>query len=142
MTAASPRLRVESECVRLGHSEVIRRCLELLAGGSAEVEFVVALGGPGALRILSNDVPDSQTYWLRVWAARGLLWAGPGTDAELLRCAFSDDSWRVREMICKVVGRHRVGDMLADVAELESDPTPRVRAAASRAVMRILETSA
>jgi HEAT repeat protein len=83
-----------------------------------------------------------QDYWLRVWAARGLLWAGPGDDIDALRSALADDSWRVREMTCKVVARHRVGDLLDDVVVLESDPVSRVRSAAVGAARRIVEAQA
>lgn len=76
------------------------------------------------------------------WAARGLLWAGPGRDSGLLGKALNDDAWRVREMLCKVVARYRVGDLLDDVAHLESDPTQRVRAAAAPATASIIQAEA
>jgi hypothetical protein len=139
---ATPRLRIEHACRRLGQSEVVSRCLELLAGGTEDPDFIMTLGGPHAARLLDDGLPPGQIYWLRVWAARGLLWAGPGADPAVLRAALRDDAWRVREMTCKVVARHQVGDLLDDVAGLASDPVPRVRHAAKRAVMRIIEASA
>lgn len=116
----------------------MRRCESLLSGGSASPDFVVTLGGPAAVRLLDAGSPPGQAYWLRVWAARGLLWAGPGTDPASLRTALGDDHWRVREMACKVVARHEVGDLLDAVAALERDPVARVRAAASRATMAVV----
>jgi hypothetical protein len=135
---AVPRLRVEQACQRLGPSQVVARCLRVLAGHTDDPDLVVMLGDSHAAQLLSNGIPANQAYWLRVWAARGLLWAGPGDDTKVLRAALSDDAWRVREMTCKVVARHRVGDLLDDVAALESDPVPRVRMAATRAVTRIV----
>ena len=142
MASATPRLRVEGACQELGRGEVVQRCLHLLAGGSADPDFLITLGGPAAMHLLNDGVPDQQAYWLRVWAARGLLWVGPGKDIGLLRTALNDDAWRVREMLCKVVARHRVGDLLDDVADLESDPIQRVRAAAARAAVSIVQAGA
>lgn len=139
---ATPRDRIEQACQGLGTTVVIARCLELLAGGDEDPAFVVTLGGPHAIRLLDRGLPADQAYWLRVWAARGLLWAGPGDDEELLRPALRDDAWRVREMTCKVVARHRVGALLEDVAELAADEVPRVRRAAERAILRIVDDQA
>jgi hypothetical protein len=51
--------------------------------------------------------------------------------------ALNDEAWRVREMALKVVARHRLKDSLATVADLREDASARVRAAASRALMRL-----
>ena len=91
------------------------------------------------MRYFDDGQPEHQEYWLRVWAVRGLLWAGPGDDPAVLHEALSDDHWRVREMACKVVARHCAGDLLDHVANLERDPVQRVRTAAARAVVSILE---
>ncbi len=138
----TPRARIEGACARFGQSEVVRRCNSLLAGGSADPEFVIALGGPAAVRYFDDGQPEHQEYWLRVWGARGLLWAGPGVDITVLRNSLADGHWRVREMACKVVARHRVGALLDLVSDLEADPIKRVRAAALRAAMNIVETGA
>lgn len=138
-SAARPQLRIEQACDRIGRSQLIQRCLGLLAGGADSPDFIAILGGTHAFP--QGDEPSpGQDYWLRVWAARGLLWAGAGDDLDTLRSALKDDSWRVREMTCKVIARHRVGDLLEDVAALESDPIPRVRSAAARALTRIVES--
>lgn len=137
----TPQFRIEMACERFGRAEVIRRCLALLAGGSDDPRFIVMLGGPHAMDLIGAGTP-AQSYWLRVWAARGLLWAGPGDDIDVLRAALTDDSWRVREMTCKVAARYRLGDLLDDISALESDSVPRVRAAAIRAVTLIVEARA
>jgi hypothetical protein len=142
MTAASPRLRIESECRRVGADAFILRCNAMLAGQEESPEFILVLGGRGAQQLLGAESRGSQEYWLRVWAARGLLWAGVGDDTTALQGALHDEHWRVREMACKVVARHRVGDLLDDVAVLRADGTARVRAAAARAAMRIIESAA
>ena len=135
----TPRRRVEGACVSLGRSEVVRRCHTLLTGRTSDPDFVITVGGPAAVRYFNDGQPDDQAYWLRVWGARGLLWAGPGEDTIVLRGALEDDHWRVREMACKVVARHCVGDLLDRVADLEADPIKRVRTAASRAAVNIVE---
>jgi HEAT repeat protein len=141
-SAQTPRLRIELACEQLGQSEVVRRCLRLLTGVTDDPHLIVTLGGAPAARLLDDGIPPGHRYWVRVWAARGLLWAGPGDDYDILRMALTDDSWRVRELTCKVVARYRVGDLLEDVAALEADPVNRVRSAAARATTRIVESRA
>jgi hypothetical protein len=139
MTTAPPRLRVEAACQQVGRGEFISRCGAILAGAEGDPDFVVTIGGAPALHLLSRGLPADQRYWLRVWATRGLLWAGPPNDGEVLRSGLEDVSWRVREMTCKVIARHRVDELLDDLIALEVDPVTRVRAAAARAARRIIE---
>jgi len=47
------------------------------------------------------------------------------------------DADRGREMAAKVIGKHNVGDALEAVAGLTGDQVPRVRAAASRALITL-----
>jgi hypothetical protein len=135
---ATPRMRVSAACQLLGTNAVIERCLDLLAGGEESPDFLIALGGAPARRLLADGLPSGQEYWLRVWAMRGLLWAGPGEEPERLRAGLGDEAWRVREMTCKVVARHRIDDLLEDVGTLEADRNSRVREAAKRAAVRIM----
>jgi hypothetical protein len=95
--------------------------------------LLLALAGPGAGTFLDGQ-PRDDTYWLRVWGARGLLWAWDDSARPAVRQALRDEHWRVREMAAKVVARHELGDTLPVVAGLRDDPVPRVRAAATRAV--------
>lgn len=132
----TPRESVEQECSRRGKDAVIAGCVELLAGREADAELVLALGGPPARWVVSDDAPGP-SYWLRVWAARGLLWAWDDVALDAVLTALDDEAWRVREMALKIVARHRLEDALAEVAGLQDDPVPRVRAAASRALVRI-----
>ena len=73
-------------------------------------------------------------YWLRVWAARGLLYAWDDQAVGSVAAALDDESWRVREMAAKVAARHGLGDLVTGLAGLRDDPVPRVRTAATRAV--------
>jgi hypothetical protein len=57
----------------------------------------------------------------------------------VLRTALEDSAWRVREMTCKVIARHRVDELLEDVIALQTDPVARVRNAATRATRRIID---
>ena len=111
----------------------------MLAGGEEEPDFLVTIGGTPALHLLSQGIPNDQRYWLRVWAARGLLWAGRPNDGELLRTGLEDASWRVREMTCRVIARHCIDELLDEVIALEVDPVTRVQTAAARAARRIVE---
>jgi hypothetical protein len=132
----TPRESIEQECARRGKDAVVAGCMELLGGGDADAELILALGGPPARGVVTGEVPQ-QDYWLRVWATRGLLWAWDDVAVGSVDVALSDDAWRVREMALKVVARHRLEDALLKVADLQDDPVPRVRAAAARALMRI-----
>ena len=129
----SPRQSVEQECSRRGTAEVVAGCIELLAGRDADPALSYALGGPAAASVLGPHPRRDQRYFLRVWAARALLYAWDDRAAGAVLAALADPSWRVREMALKVVARRKLGDGLAAVAALRGDPVPRVRAAAQRA---------
>ena len=116
--------------------------MDLLAGRDIDPELVVALGGPPAQWAVSGEDPGGPDYWLRVWAARGLLWAWDDKALPEILTALTDDSWRVREMAVKVVARHELGDALPIVTELRNDPVLRVRRAAERAAVRIIGSGA
>jgi hypothetical protein len=132
----TPRESIEQECARRGKDAVVAGCIELLGGGESDAELILALGGPPA-RWVVTGAPSGPPYWLRVWATRGLLWAWDDAALQSIEVALNDDAWRVREMALKVVARHRLEDTVLTVVELQEDPAARVRAAASRALMRI-----
>ncbi len=134
MSWGPPRASIEAECARRGRAEVVAGCRALLRGEEVDHPLVVALGGPAASAYAPGMPPRDDVYWLRVWAARGLLWAyEPQALLELGRATY-DEHWRVRELAMKVVARHRVDALLDDAVRLREDPVPRVRAAAERAV--------
>lgn len=138
----TPRQRIEAESARRGRERFAAGCARLLEGDDADVPLILQLGGRTAPWALDPERDAEQRYWFRVWAARGLLWAWHESAVPTVRLALRDDTWRVREMAAKVVARHLVGDLLADVAELRDDPVARVRAAATRAVERITRAGA
>ncbi len=109
-------------------------CVALLERRDADDSLVLALGGPAARTVLDSGPAPVHRYWLRVWAARGLLYAWDDQAAGAVAGALGDESWRVREMAARVAARQGLGDLLADLAVLRDDPVPRVRTAASRAV--------
>lgn len=115
---------------------MIAGCIELLEGGGADPELILALGGPPARWTVTGE-PSGPDYWLRVWAARGLLWAWDDSALPALTRALDDESWRVREMALKVVAWHRLEVAHTAAARRGDDVAPRVRAAASRALARL-----
>jgi hypothetical protein len=141
MTRAStwtPRKSIKQECARRGQHAVIDGCVDLLAGREADPDLVVALGGPPAQWAKTGE-SGGPAYWLRVWAARGLLWNWDEVAIPTVLSALDDEAWRVREMALKVVARHRLHDAAAAVARLEEDPSARVRSAALRARARLVK---
>lgn len=124
--------------MQIGTSAFVGGCVALLLRQEVEPSLVIVLGGPAARSVLADLRPD-QRYWLRVWAARGLLWSWDDRALPALTAALDDEAWRVREMASKVVARHLLGDALPGVVALRHDPVSRVRAAAARAVMRITD---
>jgi HEAT repeats len=129
----TPRQSVERECARRGEADVVAACIVLLAGGDVDRPFVFAIGGPAAESVLGPHPRQDQRYFLRIWAARALLYAWDDSAQPAVLSALADESWRVREMAAKVVAKHKTGDALSIVAEMSTDPVPRVRAAAARA---------
>jgi HEAT repeat protein len=139
----TPRESIEALCRRLGTSAVVGECVALLGGADADPSIVAALAGPTAPRFL--DAPEDQRYWLRVWGARGLLWAlaapgAPGVAPEVVDAlvgGLADEHWRVREMALRVIARYQLDDAQPAIGPLLTDETPRVRTAAARA-LRVL----
>jgi HEAT repeat protein len=130
----TPQQSIEAECARRGRDAVVAGCVRLISGDYEDASLIVALGGPGAHKFFDGGEHDDE-YWFRVWGIRGLLWVFEPEATAAVGTALSDESWRVREMAAKVVARHRLDDLLTAVAVLREDPTPRVRAAAERALM-------
>ncbi len=136
MWGMTPRASIAAACEQRGAAAVVDGCMALVRGEDADPGLVAALGGPGQERYL--DAPEEQRYWLRVWGARGLLWALDSGDdprvAAAIGSALGDGHWRVREMAAKVAARHRIERCQPALAQLLTDENARVRAAAARAV--------
>jgi hypothetical protein len=136
---SSPRARIDAERARVGDRAFVGGCLALLSGDEVDVTLLRALGGPAAERFIADPARDDD-YWLRVWAARGLLWCADATAQPAVAGALRDEHWRVREMALKVIARQHWGDLVDAVVPLEGDPVPRVRASAER-TLRVLTTA-
>jgi hypothetical protein len=132
----SPRQSIEQECERRGNSAVVAGCIDLIEGRAVDAELVLALGGPPASWVVTGE-PAGPSYWLRVWATRGLLWAWDDVALPAVKSALNDEAWRVREMALKVVARHKLDDAVTAVLELQGDPVRRVRAAAALTLGRL-----
>lgn len=129
----TPQQSIERECARRGRAAVVTGCRALLRGEDVDPDLLVGLAGPAAGKFLDGAAHDD-TYWLRVWGARGLLWVWDDAAGPEVVLAIHDPAWRVREMALKVVARHGLGDLVTDVAAARVDPVPRVRQAADRAL--------
>src|SRR6266705_4041495 len=90
----TPRESIELECGRRGTAEVVAGCVRLLGQRDADDALVFAIGGPGARSVLDG----ARQYWLRVWAARALLYSLDETARASVLDALADEAWRVREM--------------------------------------------
>jgi hypothetical protein len=131
---STPREHVAAAVSRHGAATVVATCVVMLRGDEVDDELVVALVGRGhALWFLEGGA----AYWGRVWGARGLLYVFDDTATAALIEAATDPSWRVREMVAKVVAKRRLGDAAGAVAALQGDSVPRVRTAAGRALARL-----
>lgn len=137
----TPRQRVERESVRRGKRAFVEGCVRLLTGDDRDSELILVLGGRSARWIVTGE-RAWPAYWLRVWAARGLLWEWDDAATAAIVAATHDEAWRVREMALKVVAKHRLGEALPNAAARREDPVPRVRAAASRAVVKLVDSGA
>jgi len=129
-----PRDRIAILTARVGEPAVVRGCVQLLSGRDATPEVVEALGGRHARRVIDHTPGE---YWGRVWGARGLLYVWGDEAIPALRAATTDDHWRVREMVAKVVAKRRLDELAGDVAALRADAVPRVRAATERALVTL-----
>lgn len=111
-------------------------CIRLLEHGEVDAPFLLALSGPGGQKFLDGD-EHGDTYWLRVWALRGLLWVCDDKATAVVVGAVDDEHWRVREMALRVVARHRLDAALDATARRREDSVERVRQAAARALVRL-----
>lgn len=92
---------VKRECTARGTEAVVAGSVALLQGEDVDEQLIHPLGGPPANWALSGagTGPD---YWLRVWAARGLLYAYDDTAEPAVIEALGDEMWRVREAAVRV----------------------------------------
>lgn len=73
--AKTPRQSVAEVCAGRGVDAVVAGCVDLLNGRPVDDDLILALGGPPAEWVRTGE-PPGPPYWLRAWAARGLLRLG------------------------------------------------------------------
>lgn len=137
----TPRQSIELECQRRSERQVVDDCLAILSRRPVNEETLVALAGPHALTVIGGGEGGVEGYWPRVWALRGLLYAWDETAIGAVIAASDDSHWRVREMSAKVVARRRLEDAHDAMVTLVDDEVARVRAAAERALIRLVQSA-
>lgn len=135
----TPRESIEAACEQLGEKNVVNSCLRIINERDMDAEFGYVLSGPHSRDVLGGAEGGVSGRWPRTWALRAFLYAWDSSAEPAVLVCLSDESWRVREMAAKVVARRHVGDALEQIAVLQNDQVPRVRAAAQRALMKLVE---
>lgn len=145
----APRSGSQNLVRRVGPDHARAQLVALLSGSVSGPDLCVGswrsllldIGDGHAERLMSDETGLRLVYWPRAWAGRSLGYVG-GVDevAHLSTAAVGDIHWRVR--MNSVVALNRLGFEGWEEA-LESardDDHPRVRAAAERAVRRMIAT--
>jgi hypothetical protein len=138
----TPKASVEAASRALGQRHVVDSCLTVLRNREMDAEFGYVLAGPASVSIMNGMAGGVSGYWPRTWALRALLYAWDVSAESAVIGCLGDEAWRVREMAAKLVARRRIGDALDDVAALQADPVARVRTAAHRALIALVEHDA
>lgn len=134
---ATPGDRARAAADALGDGELTAWCADLLGrradwGDPAQPD----IGWVGGRQSGSWGSPErlvaDTAYWVRVWAARTLLYVWDPSRLADVVTALDDPAWRVREMCCKVAARWEVAQAAAPCLRLVADEAPRVRCAAVR----------
>ncbi|WP_235590675.1 HEAT repeat domain-containing protein [Leucobacter sp. G161] len=122
--------RIAKAVEHYGEAEVVARSISLMDGRYEGEEFLLYVGGEHAQGIL-NGAPV--LYWPELWGLRALQHVWSDTAISPVLESLKNPAWRVREMGCRVIasrGLPAADELLA----LTADGTPRVRAAAARAL--------
>jgi hypothetical protein len=127
----------------LGTDVLVDWCVDLLTGRISSARActdpslpdLTWLGG----RSVSGEVSWSPAeppndYWVRVWAARTFLYVWRDDVPAALVEGLSDDHWRVRHDIARVVAKREVGQAVPHLLPLLDHELPRVRVVAVRAI--------
>ena len=138
----SPRTSVARYCDRVGEHALVTSLIGLLEGDELSTELGEVLAGPASRPVLAGGAGGPSGYWPRVWALRGLLYAFDDRATPSVVAATADAAWRVREMALKVIARHRLDEGLEAAARCQGDDVARVRAAAARALVRLVSAGA
>jgi hypothetical protein len=163
---ASLAARLAAAVDRWGEREVAERSAALLLSGTEEPEFLEFVGGDAAPSESGEGLPES---FRRSWGARALetVWVegaaasivlGLRDEAWRVRmvcarvCAIRelgvpddlvpllrDDNWRVRDAAAWALGRVGEHEHAEAVAELLSDPHPKVASRAEQALVDLAD---
>ncbi|AZS36712.1 hypothetical protein CVS47_01320 [Microbacterium lemovicicum] len=135
---APPRVLIALAVDRWGSVGLMVRCARLYRemDWGAEPELLSYLAGRAEPRWAALGY-GTQGYFVRTWAPRAMLYAWDARAVTVVQEALADEHWRPREMALKVVAHRRLEAAADAVAALRADPSPRVRAAAERALHRI-----
>ncbi|AJT42743.1 hypothetical protein UM93_00405 [Psychromicrobium lacuslunae] len=117
---------MEQGLARYGYAPMIDGIIALLQGNTPEIEIQAFAGTTGWA-----------PYWLPTWGARACLYLWHEDCTEPILAGLGSEYWRVREMCAKVCRYREIGT--DELAPLLEDPTPRVRAAAARALGQLGE---
>jgi hypothetical protein len=137
----TPRQSIEFECQRRGESQVVVECIAILKSQRVDEETLLALAGPHAVNVLRGGEGGVEGYWPRVWAMRGFLYVWDPSAIDVVIAGSSDSHWRVREMSAKVVALRRLDDAHDAMTALLDDDVARVRGAAERALIRLVQSA-
>ena len=72
MADLTPQQRVAAECRRRGKRAVVDGCARLVRGDYTDAGLITALGREGAAKFFDGREHED-TYWFRVWGARGRI---------------------------------------------------------------------
>ncbi|HTT58672.1 MAG TPA: HEAT repeat domain-containing protein [Acidimicrobiales bacterium] len=125
-----------------GEKELVGDCVAILQGERTDDATLFALAGPASGVLAQGGWGGVHGYWPRVWAMRSFLYIWDPEASGVVIAGAKDPHWRVREMAAKVVARRRLGDALEAMSQLSDDEVPRVREAAQRALVRLVEADA
>jgi hypothetical protein len=137
----TPRQSIEFECRRRGEKDVVKECVAILRGRRVDEPTLLALAGPHAVAVLGGAEGGVEGYWPRVWAMRGLLYAWDRSASGAVIAGSNDAHWRVREMSAKVVAKRGLESGHDAMTSLLGDDVARVRAAAERALIRLIQSA-
>jgi HEAT repeat protein len=133
-----PKDRFADTAGRLGAARTAAWCADLLTGAArwddGKHPSIDLLSNPGSEKFLASRGDDTNDYWARVWAARGLRYVWTPDASPAVVQALRDRAWRVREMAAKVARQRELGEAGDALAGLLTDDTTRVRAAAAAAL--------
>ena len=137
----SPREVVRAACAEYGEDTVIDWCIAFLTGEisgeeayGAELPKLVAITGRANPGGWSAPVDPVNYYWVRVWAARVLLYVWRDDAVDALQIAAADPAWRVREHVARITAQRELGQLVDALLPMLDHELPRVRASAVRAI--------